>query len=79
MAAGQQCCLSAMPGIVSMGAMDFLAQAIADLTRVVTFQARREEPRANGADHSQDTTSQPDKPLVSKHARRAMPARPDES
>jgi hypothetical protein len=59
--------------------MDFLAQAIADFISAVTFQQRREEPRANGADTSEDACAQTNKPLVSKHARRAMPARPDES
>ena len=59
--------------------MDFLAQAIADFIRAVTFQQRREEPRANGADTSEEARAQANKPLISKHARRATPARPDES
>lgn len=60
-------------------AMDFLAQAIADFIRTVTFQQRREEPRAKGAEISEEARAQADKPMVSKHARRAMTARPDES
>lgn len=59
--------------------MDFLAQAIADFIRVVTLQQRREESRVNGADASEETHAQANKPLVSKHARRAMRAQPDES
>lgn len=59
--------------------MDFLAQVIADFIRAVTFQQRREEPRANEADASEEARAQANKPLVSKHARRAMTARPDES
>lgn len=59
--------------------MDFLAQAIADFIRAATFQQRREELRDSGADTSEETRSQANKPLVSKHARRAMTAQPDES
>jgi hypothetical protein len=59
--------------------MDILARAIADFIRAVTFQQRHEEPRANRADTSQETRAQANKPLVSKHARRAMTAQPDET
>jgi hypothetical protein len=57
--------------------MDFLAQAIADFIRVVTLQQRREEPRVSRANTSEESRAQANKPLVSKHARRAMTAQPD--
>lgn len=59
--------------------MDFLAQAIADFVRAVTFQPRPNDLRSTGADRSSETTTQSETPRVSKHARRAMPAQPDES